>query len=108
MASFRVRRVDGDFTEVLLPAGALAADIKEAVAGAVGLAVGTFFIRKVEVAHGDLEDRCGSGSVGGVGVGVGGVGGVGGGGGAAAAMAAIAQFNTQKVYIFFSPLPPLG
>ena len=47
-APFRVRLGAGAFRRVLLPRGASPADIKEAVAGAVGLVVGTFFIRDAE------------------------------------------------------------
>ena len=42
---FRVRYGAGAFKRVLLSRGASPADIKEAVAGAVGVAVGTFFVR---------------------------------------------------------------
>lgn len=45
MAAFRVRHGGGAFLPVLLPPGAAAQDIKEAVALTVGLAVGTFGVR---------------------------------------------------------------
>jgi len=45
VAPFRVRYGAGPFQLVRLAPGMTPADVKEAVAGAVGLAVGSFFIR---------------------------------------------------------------
>ena len=47
VAPFRVRDGAGAFQLVLLPPGASETGIKEAVAGAVGLAPGTFTIRNL-------------------------------------------------------------
>ena len=48
VAPFRVHYGAGAFQRVRLAPGMSGSDVKEAVAGAVGLAVGSFFIRDAE------------------------------------------------------------
>ena len=43
--SFEVRLPGGEYKEVLLAPGASGLDVKEVVAGAVGLPMGTFFLK---------------------------------------------------------------